>query len=157
VDDPPSPNDQNHDVGVFVEESMNWTSRGTVPSVTFETNAATGTEAPAHAGRNAAQRTRKRIPARAVFIRARWPVCQVLFFLIKGVCNTAPSLRALLYVYIYDANMVEARYMQKGVITDQNKDQGSSNGCRQTRTLHRKIRYGREKKGDRMWDRLLPA
>lgn len=68
MDDPPSPNDQNHDVGVFAEESMNWTSRGTVPSVTFETKDATGTEAPAHTGINAVQRTRKRIPVRANFI-----------------------------------------------------------------------------------------
>ena len=68
MDEPPSPNDQNHEVGEFVEESMNWTSRGTVPPVTFETKDATGTEAPAHTGINTAQRTRKRIPARAEFM-----------------------------------------------------------------------------------------
>jgi len=50
VDVPPSPNDQNHDTGEFVEESMNWTDRGVVPEVTFDTNEATGTESLAYAG-----------------------------------------------------------------------------------------------------------
>jgi hypothetical protein len=44
VDDPPSPNDQTHDVGVFVEESTNWTDSGMVPEVTFATKFATGAE-----------------------------------------------------------------------------------------------------------------
>ena len=44
VDDPPSPNDQTHDVGEFVEESTNWTDRGMVPDVTFATKFATGAE-----------------------------------------------------------------------------------------------------------------
>ena len=47
---PPSPNDQNHEVGVFVEESIKWTLNGIVPAVTFDTNDATGTEAPVHTG-----------------------------------------------------------------------------------------------------------
>jgi len=42
VDVPPSPNDQTQDVGEFVEESTNWTCRGSEPLVTFATNAATG-------------------------------------------------------------------------------------------------------------------
>jgi hypothetical protein len=80
VDDPPSPKDQNHEVGVFVEESMNRTSMGTFPPVIFETNAATGTEAPAHAGINNAPRMRRRIPAMAGFIQAGRPGCRKPFF-----------------------------------------------------------------------------
>jgi hypothetical protein len=49
-DVPPSPNDQNHDTGEFVEESMNWTFSGVVPEVTFDTNEATGTESFAYTG-----------------------------------------------------------------------------------------------------------
>ena len=39
---PPSPNDHTHDVGVFVEASVNWMVTGTVPVVAEDTNAATG-------------------------------------------------------------------------------------------------------------------
>jgi hypothetical protein len=42
VDVPPSPNDQAHDVGEFVEESRNCTLSGMVPDVAFEWNIATG-------------------------------------------------------------------------------------------------------------------
>jgi len=45
VDVLPSPNDQAHEVGAFVEESTNCTLSGTVPFVTLETNDATGTVA----------------------------------------------------------------------------------------------------------------
>jgi hypothetical protein len=41
----PSPNDQAHDVGEFVDRSTNCTLSGTVPLVPFDTKAATGTEA----------------------------------------------------------------------------------------------------------------
>ena len=44
VDEPPSPNDHNHNAGEFVEESTNWTDRGSVPDVTFATKAAVGVE-----------------------------------------------------------------------------------------------------------------
>jgi hypothetical protein len=45
VDEPPSPNDHNHVVGVFVEESTNWTGRGKVPVVTVAIKFATGAAA----------------------------------------------------------------------------------------------------------------
>jgi hypothetical protein len=45
VDVPPSPNDQTHEVGEFVDMSTNCTLRGTVPLVPFETKEATGAEA----------------------------------------------------------------------------------------------------------------
>jgi hypothetical protein len=41
----PSPNDQIHDAGEFVDRSTNWTPKGTVPVVTFGMNAATGADA----------------------------------------------------------------------------------------------------------------
>jgi hypothetical protein len=44
-DELPSPNDQIHDVGEFVDRSTNCTLNGTVPLVTFETNAAAGVDA----------------------------------------------------------------------------------------------------------------
>jgi hypothetical protein len=42
VDELPSPNDQTHEVGEFVEESTNWTVNGAVPEVSVATNDATG-------------------------------------------------------------------------------------------------------------------
>ena len=42
VDVPPSPNDHAQPVGEFVEESTNWTERGSTPEVMLETNAAVG-------------------------------------------------------------------------------------------------------------------
>jgi hypothetical protein len=42
VDVPPSPNDQAHEVGEFVDESRNCTLSGMVPEVAFEWNNATG-------------------------------------------------------------------------------------------------------------------
>jgi hypothetical protein len=44
-DTPPSPNDHTHEVGVFVEESTNWTGRGIFPEVAVASNAAAGTAA----------------------------------------------------------------------------------------------------------------
>lgn len=43
---PPSPNDQAHEEGEFVDRSTNCTLRGTVPLVAFETKDATGVDAP---------------------------------------------------------------------------------------------------------------
>jgi len=40
----PSPNDQSHEVGEFVDSSINCTVMGTVPSVAVDTNAASGTD-----------------------------------------------------------------------------------------------------------------
>jgi hypothetical protein len=45
VDVLPSPNDQTHDVGVFTEESTNWTVRGALPDSTVDRNAASGAAA----------------------------------------------------------------------------------------------------------------
>jgi hypothetical protein len=45
VEEPPSPNDQTHDVGEFVEESTNWTVSGAVPEVSVAANDATGNAA----------------------------------------------------------------------------------------------------------------
>ena len=42
VADAPSPNDQSHVVGELVDESINWTEKGSVPEVWLATNAATG-------------------------------------------------------------------------------------------------------------------
>jgi hypothetical protein len=42
VDEPPSPNDHNHNVGKFVEESTNWIVSGAGPEVSVATNDATG-------------------------------------------------------------------------------------------------------------------
>jgi hypothetical protein len=41
---PPSPKDQTHPVGELVEESTNWTVRGTVPEVTVVTKEADGAD-----------------------------------------------------------------------------------------------------------------
>jgi len=38
----PSPNDQTHEVGVFVDESTNWTASGHGPSVSVAVKEATG-------------------------------------------------------------------------------------------------------------------
>jgi hypothetical protein len=67
VDVPPSPKDQAQDVGEFVDESMNLTFSGTLPSLTFEMNAATGAVSAAHAGMTTAPRMMRRIPAMAGF------------------------------------------------------------------------------------------
>jgi hypothetical protein len=40
----PSPKSQDHFVGLFNEESMNWTVRGSYPTVIFEVNCATGVD-----------------------------------------------------------------------------------------------------------------
>jgi hypothetical protein len=113
VDVPPSPNDQNHDVGVFVEESMNCTSRGTVPSVTFETKEAPGAETLAYdAGmRNTHKRRRKR-PVTADLPGALRPFGREPFLLYKGICNDTPSNTEwpLLPDIIYDPNMMEVKY-----------------------------------------------
>jgi hypothetical protein len=69
VEVPPSPNDQTHDVGEFVVESMNWTLSGIDPELTFEIKSAFGIDAAAHTGTNNAPRIRKRL-ATASLIRA---------------------------------------------------------------------------------------
>jgi hypothetical protein len=73
VEVPPSPNDQTHEVGVFVVESINWTFSGMFPELTFEMKSAFGTDAAAHTGTNNAPRIRKRL-ATASLIRAFRPV-----------------------------------------------------------------------------------
>jgi hypothetical protein len=45
VEVPPSPNDQTHAIGEFVEESRNCTESGTDPDVTLETKDTAGTDA----------------------------------------------------------------------------------------------------------------
>jgi hypothetical protein len=45
VDVPPSPNDQTHELGEFVDESINWTVSGEVPDSTVALNAADGADA----------------------------------------------------------------------------------------------------------------
>jgi hypothetical protein len=63
---PPSPNDQAHDVGEFVEVSMNCTDRGPSPLEVFDVNNATGTVAPAAAVRNMSEATREKRSHRVV-------------------------------------------------------------------------------------------
>jgi hypothetical protein len=106
---PPSPNDQTHEVGIFVVESMNWTFSGMFPELTFEINTATGTDAAPHAGMNTAPRIRRRL-ATASLIRAFRPFGQEQFLPYDGFCNTAPSERPLLSVIIYDASIREVKY-----------------------------------------------
>jgi len=45
VEVPPSPKDHTHEFGELVEESKNWTERGTIPDETFVTKETTGTDA----------------------------------------------------------------------------------------------------------------
>jgi hypothetical protein len=46
VDETPSPNDHNHDVGEFSEVSVNWTVSGTVPCTTSAVKDASGAIVP---------------------------------------------------------------------------------------------------------------
>jgi hypothetical protein len=97
-------------VGEFVEESRNWTVSGVVPVVTVEMNDATGVDTAAHDGMNNAPRTMRSSPAITGFTRVLWPICQKLRFLYEGVCNTAPSVRPLLPIIIYDPSMRKVKY-----------------------------------------------
>jgi hypothetical protein len=111
VDVPPSPNDQNHDAGVFVEESIYWTSSGIVPLVTFDTNDATGAEATAHTGVTIINpKILRKSHTKDGFIpghlqwdwRSRFSV---------WICNTAPSDTPFLPDIIYDASMRVVKYL----------------------------------------------
>jgi len=65
---------------------------GTVPSVTFETKEAAGTETPAHdAGKRNTHKRRKKRLVTADFPRALRPCGRVAFLLYKGICNDTPS------------------------------------------------------------------